>query len=472
MNWMTFAPELYYLSMAAVFLVLTTTARPNAQRDYMAALVLSAVGVGVAVAGVRLSGDLFFETYRVDLYSQVFKCMLSMGLFLVIFLCSELKGVEESLHSEFYLLLTVCTLAMMLLVSAVHLLTIYLALELSSYSLYVLVFLRKERKLGLEASLKYFFIGATASAAMLFGMALLYGATGDSYLIELIKALPAVIGQPTVVLGLTLTLSGFFFKLAVFPFHFWAPDVYQASANQLAAYIATASKVAAIAILMRLVAASFGHSTALAHVLVALSIVSMTVGNLSAIVQKDLKRLLAYSSIAHAGYALIGILSMSRAGYTGAIFYTLALLLMKFTCFLVVVKVADDGRNLTLAHLAGLHRREPILALALMFALFGLAGIPPTIGFTGKLLVFTAAIESGYFTLVLIAMFNVVISLYYYLLVLKAAYLTEPEQDLPVLAVSPMTKILAGSLTGVMIVAGFYPAFLIRIAGAAANILM
>jgi NADH-quinone oxidoreductase subunit N len=458
--------------MTAVFMLLTTSAKPNPKRDYQVALCLSAVGVAVALACVHLSGDLFFETFRVDLFSQVFKCLLAMGLFLVVFLCSELNGVDESLHGEFYLLLTVCTLAMMLLVSCVHLLTIYIALELSSYSLYVLVFLRKERKVALDATLKYFFIGATASAAMLFGMALLYGATGMSYLIELIKVLPEVIGQPAVIIGLTLTLCGFFFKLAVFPFHFWAPDVYQASANQLAAYIATASKVAAIAILMRVTAASFGHSAALAHVLAALSIISMTVGNLSAIVQKDLKRLLAYSSVAHAGYALIGILSMSRAGYTGAIFYTVALLVMKFTCFLVVVKVADDGRNLDLAHLAGLSRRCPVLAVALMFALFSLAGIPPTIGFTGKLLVFTAAIENGYFVLVLIAMFNVVISLYYYLLVLKAAYLMEPEEDLPVLVVSPWTKFLAGSLTVAIIVLGFYPTLLLGMAGAAANLLM
>ena len=284
--------------------------------------------------------------------------------------------------------------------------------------------------------------------------------------------LPGAIHRPLVMIALVMTLSGFFFKLAVFPFHFWAPDVYENAANQVTTYIATASKVAAVAILMRIVALSGGKSIYLVHILVTLSIVSMTLGNLTAIVQKDLKRLLAYSSIAHAGYVLIGILSMNHIGYSSAIFYALSLLVMKFTCFLVVVKVADDGRNLSIDQLAGLHHRSPILAMALMLALFGLAGIPPTIGFTGKLLIFTAAMEKGYFSLVLIAMINVVISLYYYLLVVKAAYLEEPAEELPDLMVSPSIRMLAGVLISVMVIAGIYPRHLIELAKAAALVLM
>jgi NADH-quinone oxidoreductase subunit N len=197
---------------------------------------------------------------------------------------------------------------------------------------------------------------------------------------------------------------------------------------------------------------------------VVLSIVTMTVGNVSAIVQKDLKRLLAYSSVAHAGYVLIGVLSMNPAGYAGAVFYSAALVTLKFTCFMVVVKVAADGGNITIDQLAGLHRRSPLLALALMLSLFGLCGIPPTIGFIGKLLVFTAAMEKGYFALVLIAMVNVVISLYYYLLVLKAAYLTEPPQQMPPLVLSFGDRIVATALIAVIIGIGFYPAPLIAVA--------
>jgi NADH-quinone oxidoreductase subunit N len=205
---------------------------------------------------------------------------------------------------------------------------------------------------------------------------------------------------------------------------------------------------------------------------VTLSIVSMTVGNLAAIVQKDIKRLLAYSTVAHAGYVLIGILSMSQAGYSGVIFYALALLMMKFTAFLVVVKVADSDRNLQIDQLAGLHQRSPLLALALMVSIFSLAGIPPTIGFTGKLFVFLAAMEQGYFTLVLIAMFNVVISLYYYLLVLKAAYLQEPDGALPELRLSPPVKVLTGVLIIAMVGVGIFPTYILEIAEAAARFLV
>jgi NADH-quinone oxidoreductase subunit N len=288
----------------------------------------------------------------------------------------------------------------------------------------------------------------------------------------MVRVLPGILNTPAALIGMLLTLCGFFFKLAVFPFHIWAPDVYQGSANQVTAYIATASKVAAIAILIRMVAVTGPGSIYLAHALVTLSIISMTLGNLAAIVQKDLKRLLAYSAVAHAGYVLIGVLSMDSAGYASVIFYAVTMLIMKFTAFLVVVKVADDGRNLEISQLAGLHRRSPLLAMALMVSVFSLAGIPPTIGFTGKFLIFAAAMQNGYFTLVLIAMINVVISLYYYLLILKAAYLLEPQDEQPTLQLSQPNTILTGLLVAVMVVIGIYPTYLLELATAAAGALM
>ena len=470
MKWFLFYPELYYFAGGMVFLSLSMLKQANPRRDYFAAMILAALGVLVCLISVNQEGYLFFKTYQVDLFSQVFKVMLSLGLFLIICICSELKTIAERHHPEFYLLLFVCTLAMMMLVSGAHILTIYVALELSSYSLYVLVALRKGERVGLEAGLKYFLVGILVSAVMIFGVALLYSATQVTYVTEMMRVLPGALDSPMVVIGLLLTLCGFFFKLAVFPFHFWAPDVYQGAANQVTAYIATASKVAAIAILIRMIAVTGDGSTYLAHVLVVLSIISMTVGNLAAIVQKDLKRLLAYSAVAHAGYVLIGILGMSTLGYSSVIFYAMALLVMKFTAFLVVVKVADDGSNLQMSQLAGLHRRSPLLAMALMVSVFSLAGIPPTIGFTGKFLVFAAAMEKGYFTLVLIAMINVVISLYYYLLILKAAYLEEPAEELPPLSLSPQIKILAGLLVCVMVVAGIFPTYLFELASTAAAV--
>ena len=474
MKWMIFSPEIYYLLVGLWFLALSMLPRAKSGRNYFSALFLAAAGILVCLITVKSEGVLFFNAYQINLFSQVFKVLLSLGLFLVICLCPNLTAVKAKHHPEFYLLLFVCTLAMMMLVSSVHLLAIYVSLELSSYSLYILVALRRGKDMGIEAGIKYFLIGIFASAVMLFGLALLYGTTQATYLNEMVEVLPGVIDKPAVAIGLLLTLGGFFFKLAVFPFHFWAPDVYQGAANQVTAYIATASKVAAMALLIRMVSltGSAAAGNYLVHILVALSIVSMTVGNLAAIVQKDIKRLLAYSTIAHAGYVLIGILSMSTSGYSGVIFYALALLVMKFTAFLVVVKVADDDRNLQIDQLAGLYHRSPLLAMALMVSIFSLAGIPPTIGFTGKLLVFLAAMEQGYFTLVLIAMINVVISLYYYLLVLKAAYLLKPKFAVSEIPLSPPTKVLTIALIIVMVGVGIFPSYVLELAEAAARALV
>jgi NADH-quinone oxidoreductase subunit N len=247
--------------------------------------------------------------------------------------------------------------------------------------------------------------------------------------------------------------------------------VYQGAANQVTAFVATATKVTAMAMLVRLVSMSDGN-TSLARVLIALAIVSMTYGNLVALVQKDFKRLLAYSAIAHAGYSLIGILSMNPTGYAAALFYAPAYLAATFTCFLVVVKVASDGRDLAIVQLAGLHRRSPLLAMALMVGVLSLGGIPPTIGFTGKFLVFTAAMQRGYFLLVLIAMINVVVSLYYYIQVVKAAFLLEPEEGQPSINLSAPTAILTMVMVVVIVVGGIFPRYLFQLAGAAVRALL
>lgn len=453
-----------------VYVFLAMAARPRPRTLYRTALWLSAAAVAVCLAAVQQKALLFVGTYQIDLFSQVFKVLLAMGLFLVICVCSRLDGVDERWHAEFYMLLFTSTLAMLLLSSAVHLISIYISLELSSYSLYILVALRRRREYGLEAALKYFLIGVTASAVMLFGMALLYAATGATYLEELVRQIPPALHRPITIAALALTFCGFFFKLALFPFHFWAPDVYQGAPNQLAAFIATVSKAAAVAVLLRVVAATIADSRMLIDLLVGLSIISMTVGNLAAIAQKDFKRLLAYSSIAHAGYVLIGILCISPEGAGASLYYALSLVLMKFTCFLTLIQVAEDGRNLDIRQLAGLHQRSPLLAMALMLALFGLAGIPPTVGFTAKLLVFTAAVQKGYLVLVLIAMINVVISLFYYLSAVKAAYLLEPQQgqQTAILVLSPPVRLLTMALVVIMVTAGIFPGQLVGLAQAAA----
>jgi len=455
-TWALFAPELSLFGGALLFLALALVRTIRPRVVFLAALAAAALAIVVGMASLGAEGMLFDRSYRIDLFSQVFKVLLALSLFLVACICGDGSGVDRRRHAEFYLLLFTCTLAMMLLSSAVHLLSIYVALELSSYSLYVLVSLRRTRELAVAAALKFFIVGIVSSAVMLFGLALLYGTTGAVYLDELARALPRAFDQPLVQVGLLLTLCGFFFKLAVFPFHFWAPDTYQSAAHQVSAYIATASKIGAIAILIRMATVS-GNSPYLVEVLVGLAVLSMTVGNLAAIAQKDLKRLFAYSSIAQAGYVLIGILSLTPEGYAAAIFYSLALLVMKFICFLVLIVVAADGADIDVEQLAGLHRRSPLLAMALMMSVFSLAGIPPTIGFTGKFLIFNAAFDRGLLPLVLIAMANVVVSLYYYLMVVRAAYLIEPAADLPRLQVSPAINLLTGALVAVMLICGIYP---------------
>ena len=472
MNWMPLIPEAYFFLVAGVFFVVATRSRSNPRRDYRLALFLTAGGVVVSLGAVRLEGLFFAQVFRVDLFSQVFKVLLALGLFLVVGLCSDLSDISAGRHPEFYFLLVLGTWAMMILVSSVELLTLYMALELAGYSLYLLVPLRKGPDLALEAGIKYFLIGATTSAVTLFGLAALYGATGTTYAGELLRVLPGLLGSPLAFIGLIFALSGFFFKLALFPFHVWAPSVYQGAANPVTAYIATVSKVAAIAILLRLLSLSGGGSRPLVHVLAVLAIASMTLGNLGAMVQKDLKRLLGYSAIAQAGYVMIGILSLNEGGFAGAIFYAQAYLVMSFICFLVLVKAASPGRDLQVAQLAGLHRRSPLLALALLLGVFSLGGIPPTIGFTGKFLVFTAAMKNGHFYLVLIGMINVAVSLYYYALIVKAAYFLEPDKELPRISLSPATRLLASALIVIIVCGGLFPGYLYELAGAAARCLI
>lgn len=469
MKWVLFAPELVYVLMAAVLFWLSIQKRVDQKRVYWTALCFSAAGVLVTVICVNMQGMVFFDAYRVDLFSQLFKLLIAIGTVCVVFSCSELEGIDGRQHPEFFMFMAVCSLGMMMLVSAVELLTIYVSIELSSYSLYLLANMRRNADEYAETGIKYFMVGVTASAFMLFGLSYLFGVTHTTYVAELAKVLPTVIKEPAAVIGLVLALSGFFFKQALFPFHGWAPDVYQGAANQVTAYIGTASKMAAAAMVIRFVGFSGSESMVLVNVLVALSVLSMTFGNLVAIIQKDLKRLLAYSSIAHAGYMLIGILSVSQRGYATAIYYAIAYLIMGYACFLVIMKIADNGKNLDIKELAGLHKRSPLLAMTLMLALFGMAGIPPTVGFTGKFLVFAAAVEQGHLVLVIIGMINATISLYYYMIVIKAAYLLEPVRPYPPVKMDSWTRSMCIALVIAMVYLGIFPDQFVALTEAAAR---
>jgi len=464
-----FLPELYYLTMALIIFGLVLTNQTSAKRDYYATLVLSAGGLIITLGSVYANGELFFKAYRVDLFSQLFKIFMSLGLFLVVCICSRLEDIKEEHHPEFYLFMTICTLGMMMLVSAMELITLFVALELSSYSLYILMPMRKTAPHDAEASVKYFFVGAMASAVMLFGMSYLYGTCQTTYLDEILSRLPALVQSPGAIIGLVLTLCGLFFKLAVVPFHSWAPDVYEGGANQVVAYIATASKMAGVAILIRLVSLTAGSSLYLINLLIILSLVCMTFGNLVAIKQKDFKRMLAYSSIAHAGYILLGLLNMSELGYTSLIYYAVAYLVLSFACFMVIVAVSRHGENVAIQDFTGLYSRAPLLAVTLLLGVFGLAGLPPTAGFTGKFFIFIAAVEKGYLWLAILAMVNVTISLYYYIGVVKAAYLNPPPEGAEKIPVSVPFKLLNYAVIVLIIWLGVFPQTLFEIARIAAR---
>jgi NADH-quinone oxidoreductase subunit N len=462
---MLFGPELYYLGLAFIIFLMSLRRTPRVERDHTIVAVLAGVGFLVALLCLCQKGELFFKAYRVDLFSQIFKAALALGLFLVIMISRNIAHIEERFRAEFYLFLTTCTLGMMMLTSSVELLTIYVSLELSSYSLYILVPLRRGDGIDVEAGIKYLFIGAVSSGFMLFGLSYIFGAAHSTYLADIMKAMPHLLHSPIGLVGLILAMAGFFFKLSVFPFHFWAPDVYQGGANQVVAFIATASKAVAVALILRMAALGVGLGYSFAQVIMVLSIISMTLGNLVAIIQRDFKRMLAYSSIAHAGYVLMGVVGLQEAGFASAVYYALAYLIMNFTVFMVISEVASDGRDLKIAELAGLWRRSPLLSMSLILGIFALAGVPPSIGFTGKLFLFTSAMNSGYFWLVLIGAVNGTLSLYYYLKVVYAAYFM--ESDLPVIQLSLSTRLLNYALCATILVFGVAPNSIIELARAA-----
>jgi NADH-quinone oxidoreductase subunit N len=466
-----FLPELYLLFLALFFFVQSLWQSP-ARVNQLLALWLSAVGVGISVLSLPLSGELFSRTYRVDLFSQAFKVLIQIGLFVVIFIGRDLKSIPERIHPEYFMFLCLSSLGLTLMVSSVELLTIFIAMELSSYSLYILIPLRKQ-VFGnqMEAAIKYIIFGAAATGVMLFGMSYLFGLTQTTNLPVLIQKLPLLLTQPLAVVGLLLVLCGFFFKLAVIPFHFWAPDVYQGAANETTTFIATMPKLAGLAVMLRVAGLAGPDNLDLVKILVLLAALSMTFGNLVALVQKDIKRLLAYSSIAHAGYILLGVLTLNVNGYAAAFFHMTAYLLMNLACFMVVCSVSRQGEDVSLGDLSGLYKRSPLLAFTLAVGAFALAGIPPTAGFTGKLFLFTAALNQGHLALVIIAAVNTAISIFFYLNMVRSAYGQDPDGR-PDISLSLSGKLLNVGLVLAIILLGSLPTWFFDLARTACKSLI
>jgi len=316
---------------------------------------------------------------------------------------------------------------------------------------------REGQRQQMESAIKYMMYGVAANGIMLFGLSYLFGLTGTTNLPVMIEKLGPVVHSPLAIVGLAMAFCGLFFKLAVFPFHFWTPDVYQGASNETAGLIASLPKVAAVAVLVRFVSLATPDNHTVSLLLTGLAIASMFYGNLIAMVQKDFKRLLGFSGIAHAGYALVGFVALSSAGYAAALFYITGYMLMVLACFVVICRVSRDGTNVAIEDLSSLHRRSPLLAVTLLVGVFGLAGMPLFVGFMGKLSLLTAAWAGHYYAVVIIAMINSAIAIYYYLQVVRQAVFGEKDVAATPLALDWPTRLLCVLLIAAIVTLGVAP---------------
>ena len=458
-NLNAFLPELVVLLGALVLFFVTLGEKQNRLARKTASAV-SFAAILAAVLSLGQQATLFDGAYRVDLFSQILKLIFAGGFALILLLSGDLNDIREEVKPEYYLFLSISVGGLMMLVSSVDLITIVVALEVSAFPLYLMIPMRRERdgqRSQMESAIKYMMFGVAANGVMFFGMSYLFGLTGTTSLVNLLPKLQPMIHSPIAIAGLALMLCGLYYKLAVFPFHFWTPDVYQGAANETAGLIASLPKIGGVAVLCRLVSLATPDNQTVALLLSLLAVGSMFYGNLIALMQNDFKRLLGFSGIAHAGYALIGFVALSEAGYAAALYYIVGYLLMVLACFVVVCKVSRDGTNVAISELAGLHRRAPLLAVTLAVGVFALAGLPPFVGFMGKLTLLTAAWQKGHSTLVILAVINAAIAVYYYLCVVREAWFRDPG-DLPAIRLNWSTRTLCLVLIGGILLLGIAPA--------------
>ena len=426
------APALVVIVTGCLVLLLDLLP-PRASKAHLATVallgVVAALLTTLAAWGGR--GRAFNDMVILDNYALFFHVVICYAAALIVLLSIDYlrrNGVESG---EYYALVLFSTSGMLLLTSAADLIVVFLAIELMSLSLYVLSGLFKRRRQAGEASMKYFLLGVFASAFLLYGIALLYGATGTTSIERIAAAAAATPHDPLLVAGLGLLLVGFGFKISSAPFHMWAPDVYEGAPTSVTALIATGSKAAVFAVLVRLllsgVRAVQADWTAVLWVLAALT---MTLGNVVAIAQSNLKRMLAYSSIAHVGYMLVGLAAGGAAGAGAVLFYLLAYTFTTAGTFGVITLCVRAGEEaVDVRDYAGLGRRHPVLAFALALLLLSLVGIPPLAGFVGKFYLFGAAVRAGFVWLAVLGVLNSAIAAYYYLRVIVTMYMQEPDEQ-------------------------------------------
>ncbi len=459
-------PEIFMTALALILLMADLFIK---KKEALAAIGILGVLV-VAFTLIDSSGSTFGGLFISDGYSSFFKAIFFINLILSVLISIKYIGIERVNFGEYYSLIALSTLGMMIMASAADLIVLYLGLELMALSTYILAgFIRYDIKSN-EAALKYFLLGAFSSAFLLYGISLIYGLTGTTSIKEIASFISqkGLVGNPALSLSMTLFVVAFGFKIAAVPFHMWAPDAYEGAPTSITAFMSVGPKAAGFAVLGRVFMIAFASlKFEWTFLLIPLSILSMAVGNIVALAQTNIKRMLAYSSIAHAGYALIGIIAANTDGIASMMNYLMIYAFMNMGAFAVVIMLRTEGfKGDNITDYEGLAKTHPFLAALMLIFMFSLTGIPPTAGFIGKLYVFMSAIEAGYTWLVLVAVVFSVISAYFYLRIVMYMYMREPKVE--VATSKSGTLGVALGVAAVMVLAiGVYPKCLVELARAA-----
>ena len=484
MNLTLLIPELVLVAFAILVIILdlfTERKRLLAQVS-ISGLVISG-GVTVAMWGGSYPA-IFNNMLAVDNFALFFK-LIFLGIALLLILAStDYVSKFSRFQGEYYALILLSTLGMMLMAAATNLIAIYISLELASISLYALVGFLKDPK-STEAALKYLLLGALASAILLYGMALVFGFTGATGLGEIARAIQSMspqilLGSPALLMGIILLIGGFGFKIAAVPFQMWVPDVYEGAPTPITAYLSAASKAAGFAVIVRVFGSAFGMPEWLSMnwglTFAVLAIISMTIGNIAAIPQSNIKRMMGYSSIAQAGYLMVGLAVMGFSpaanvlGQSGILFFLAAYALTNLGAFTAIIAISNKVNSDLIADYTGMGKRAPLLALALTLFLISLIGMPPAAGFMAKFYIFSAAVQNNLLWLVIFAVINSVISAYYYLRVVKVMWFGEPASEEKVPSSGGLRLALVLCCLGVLLL-GIIPGFVMRLAEFAARIL-
>ncbi|NWG38727.1 MAG: NADH-quinone oxidoreductase subunit NuoN [Hydrogenophilaceae bacterium] len=460
-------PEIFLLAMLSLILIVDVMLK-DGQRfvTYVLSLLTLAGCAWLTFRGLNTEPVYVLSSMFVDdAMSDVLKLALYLAVAIMLVYSRGYLQLRGLYKGEFYVLTLFAALGMMVMISASHFITLYLGLELLSLSLYAMVALNRDSPVATEAAMKYFVLGAIASGMLLYGMSMIYGSTGSLLLSDVSVALQEGIGQKIpLVFGVVFIVAGLAFKLGAVPFHMWVPDVYQGAPTPVTLFISSAPKLAAFAFSIRLLVQGLEVlHTDWRDMLILLSVLSMAIGNITAIAQTNLKRMLAYSTISHMGFLLLGILAGSQNGYSASMFYSVVYALMSLGGFGMILLLSRQGfESEELDDLKGLNARSPWAAFLMLLLLFSMAGIPPTVGFYAKLSVLQAVVEADLIWLAVVAVLFSLIGAFYYLRIVKLMYFDEPLQNAPIEASSDMRMAL--SVNGLAILAlGILPGPLMNI---------